>query len=128
MKQIVKLLTLMCRKAHLPAFALMALLSGLAAHADVVINETTFPDANFRNFILSQTYGTDGVLTDAEIAEVTKIDCNYKNIVSLEGIGFFSALEDLSCYRNEMTELNLTNNIALKRLSIYNTPLAALDM
>ena len=83
MKQIVKLLTLMCRKAHLPAFALMALLSGLSAHADVVINETTFPDANFRNFILSQAYGQDGVLTDAEIEEVEEIDCDNNEITSL---------------------------------------------
>ena len=41
--------------------------------ADVAINETTFPDDNFRNWVLGQEYGADGILTDEEIAGV-KID------------------------------------------------------
>ena len=37
----------------------------LNAKADYAIDETTFPDENFRNFLTSQSYGSDGVLTDA---------------------------------------------------------------
>ncbi len=116
MKQIVKLLTLMCRKAHLPAVMLLALLSGLSAHADVVINETTFPDANFRNFILSQSYGQDGVLTDAEIAEVDSITCSKKEIASLEGIGNFTAIKKLICDNNQLISLDLNTNVFLDTL------------
>ena len=128
MKQIVKLLTLMCRKAHLPAFALMALLSGLAAHADVVINETTFPDANFRNFILSQTYGQDGILTDAEIASVTSFNCNGNSLSSLEGIGYFTELISLTCYSNQLTTLDLRKNTKLTRLTCEQNQLTSLDV
>ena len=130
MKQIVKLLTLMCHKAHLPAVVLMALLSGLAAHADVVIDETTFPDANFRNYILSQTYGKDGVLTDAEIAEVKSIpELNpIENIGSLKGIEYFTALEYLQVHVNNLTEIDLSKNTMLKRLSCAHNQLTALDV
>ena len=43
----------------------------LASAEDVRIDETTFPDTDFRNWVLSQDYGKDGVLTEGEIAEVT---------------------------------------------------------
>ena len=129
MKQIVKLLSLLCRKAHLPAIALMALFTGLAAHADVVINETTFPDENFRNFILSQPYGTDGVLTDAEIAAVKAINISKVTLVtSLKGIEYFTALEVLRCENTSLTSLDLSQNTALRYLYCMNTYLNSLDV
>ena len=33
---------------------LTVLTASLAAHADVVINSTNFPDANFRSYLLSE--------------------------------------------------------------------------
>ena len=128
MKQIVKLLTLMCRKAHLPALLLMALLSGLATHADVVINETTFPDENFRNFILRQSYGADGLLTDAEIASVKSIDCDWQRIGSITGIEHFTALETLHCYYNHLQSLDLSKNTALRRLYAAFNNLKTIDV
>ena len=50
-------------------FLLMALLSSMFSWADVEINETNFPDEKFRNWVLSQSYGADGMLTDDEIAD-----------------------------------------------------------
>ena len=51
---------------------LLLLLSLLAiaigAKADVEINSANFPDANFRNYLLDQEYGKDGIITDSEIA------------------------------------------------------------
>ena len=47
-----------------------ALLLGapLAASAQgIEINETNFPDENFRSWLLEQNYGADGVITEAEI-------------------------------------------------------------
>ena len=66
--------------------------------ANVAINETNFPDATFRNWILEQDYGSDGILTDAEIASVLSIYVSgtyiYRtNISSLKGIEFFTALK-----------------------------------
>ena len=67
---------------------LVALLP-LIASADVEINETTFPDDYFRNWVLAQSYGQDGVLRDEEIANVTKITKTHKSVIAfviLDGI------------------------------------------
>ena len=128
MNNFYNLLTLLCRKAHLPAVLLMALLSGLNVHADVVIDETTFPDANFRNYILSQSYGADGVLTDNEIANVSVINCQEQNIASLEGIGYFTALRTLYCSHNQLTVLDISKNIELSGLYCAYNQLIALDV
>ena len=45
----------------------MSLLTTMMVRANVVINEETFPDDAFRNCVLSEAYGEDGVLTDEEI-------------------------------------------------------------
>ena len=49
---------------------LMVLLASLSAWAQngIPIDSSNFPDANFRNYLLSRPYGSDGVLTDGEIA------------------------------------------------------------
>ena len=51
---------------------LLLLLSLLAiaigAKADVEINSDNFPDDIFRNYLLDQEYGQDGIITDSEIA------------------------------------------------------------
>ena len=44
----------------------------------VIVNETNFPDEKFRNWLLEQDYGSDGVLTDSEIAAVEEIICRYR--------------------------------------------------
>ena len=62
---------------------LTVLLSAMTAWADVEINETNFPDENFRNYLLSQEYGADGKLTDEEIAGVTELYLSSRNIQSL---------------------------------------------
>ena len=36
------------------------------------IDETNFPDDNFRHYLLEQDYGKDGVLTEAEIRNTLK--------------------------------------------------------
>ena len=48
----------------------------------VAINETNFPDGNFRNYLLAQSYGLDGMLTDNEMG-VTVVNVNNKGINSL---------------------------------------------
>ena len=40
--------------------ATFAMMLPLVASADVEINETTFPDEGFRNWVLRQSYGQDG--------------------------------------------------------------------
>ena len=94
----------------------------------ITINETNFPDENFRNWILSQEYGKDGVLTDDEIAEVTFIAIYEKNVQSLQGIEFFTALESLQCMRNQLTSLDVSKNTLLRTLSCDENQLTSLDL
>ena len=113
---------------------ILMLLPMLASAEDVKINETTFPDTDFRNWVLSQDYGKDGVLTEGEIAEVTFMNLFPQNIIaeghiqSLKGIEYFTAMTKLVCSRNELTELDLSKNTALTWLECYGNHLKELDL
>ena len=107
---------------------LMMSLMVVAASADVAVNETNFPDANFRNWILEQKYGRDRVLTDAEIAGVTRIDVSSKGIKSLQGIGVFTKLQYLNCDNCLLTSLDVSKNTALTYLSCSYNQLTSLDV
>ena len=107
-------------------FALI--MAGTAMQAQIVINETNFPDENFRNWILAQDYGQDGVLTVHEIAGITYIDVLDKNIANLKGIEYFTALTELNCYNNQLTSLDVSQNTALTWLDCHNNQLTALGV
>ena len=94
----------------------------------VKINEENFPDANFRNWILEQNYGQDGVLTVDEIAAVTKINVPYEQISDLKGIEYFTALTSLYCYSNKLTSLDVSKNTALTELDCNFNELTSLDV
>lgn len=100
----------------------------MVAWGDVVINEENFPDANFRNWLLNQSYGYDGVLTANEIADVKNMSVADRYIQSLKGIEYFTALNTLLCYRNQLTELDVSQNTALTNLSCNENQLTALDV
>ncbi|MBQ8452768.1 MAG: leucine-rich repeat domain-containing protein [Prevotella sp.] len=102
--------------------------SDATSSSDVAINETNFPDANFRNYLLAQDYGQDGILTEEEIRNITSIEVSYKQISSLQGIEFFTALTDLSCLGNQLTSLDVSHNTALTNLSCSYNQLTSLDV
>ena len=55
----------------------------LGVWADTVvieINETNFPNAKFRTYLLSTSYGMDGLLTEEELANVTEMNVSEKSI------------------------------------------------
>ena len=101
-------------------FSSFLLLSAGTALADVEVNETNFPDANFRSYLLSQSNGSEGVLTDEEIAGVTEINVGSKNISNLHGIEYFTLLTVLYCHNNQLTSLDVSKNTALTKLYCYN--------
>ncbi len=79
-----------------------ALLTIVASAEEVVINQVHFPDRNFREWLLQQPYGADGVITDAEINAITSLSVQSLGIKSLKGIGYFTALTELYCYGNQL--------------------------
>ena len=94
----------------------------------VAINEANFPDANFRNWILSQDYGKDGMLTEEEIASVTRIIVSGKSIQSMQGIEFFTALTILNCYNNQLSSLDVSKNTALTTLTCNSNELTSIKV
>ena len=94
----------------------------------ITINETNFPDAKFRNWLLAQDYGKDGVLTEEDIKGITVIDVAEQDISSLKGIEHFTALTELRCFCNELTSLNVSGCTALTILYCSDNQLTTLDV
>ena len=69
---------------------------------EVAINATNFPDENFRNYLLSQDYGADGILTRIEASNIFRLDISNKGIQNLKGLEYFFALEYLYIYQNSI--------------------------
>jgi hypothetical protein len=103
---------------------------GKDIHA-VAIDETNFPDFNFReNWVLKQAFAADNYLTDQEAASVTAIDVSGMGISELTGIEYFTALKTLNCSNNQLNSstFDLSKNTALTILYCYDNQLTALDV
>lgn len=95
----------------------------MVGRAQVVIDETTFPDSVFRKYV-REKFDTerDGTLSEEECGAVTRIDVSGgTSLADLTGIEHFPALEDLSCYGTGITSLDVSQNLALKNLACYDT-------
>ncbi len=95
-------------------------------NVEVLINETNFPDANFRNY-LTQTFGKRFLYT-ADVAATKLLRVNINGCINLQGIGFFTALEDLSCVGNSLQSLDVSSCSALKTLRCNDNKLGYLDL
>ena len=102
--------------------------AGSEPAVNIEINATNFPDANFRSYLLEQSYGADGIITSDEIEGITSINVFEKDIESLEGIGYFKNLRYLYCDNNKLTSLDLSNNTALESIQCPNNQLTSLDV
>ena len=98
------------------------------AYADVTINETTFPDDNFRDYVQNTLNGGSDVLTDATLDSTASITVVGKQIASLTGIEYFTNLKTLICNENKITTLDLSNNTSLENLTCQDNLLTSLDL
>ena len=95
----------------------------------VKISEITFPDVNFRTFIMENIVGaSDNWLTQAELSQVKTMSANHISIERLTGIEHFTALTSLYCYNNKLSELDVSKNTQLKTLYCNVNQLTALDV
>lgn len=92
------------------------------------INETSFPDANFREWVLQQEYGKDAELQPSEILSVKTIDVHNKGINNLKGIEYFTSLTTLNCASNRLESLDISKNAMLTTLQCQNNLLISLDV
>ena len=107
------------------------------AEGDVAINETNFPDENFRNYVSSQLdTNHNGFLSQEECNKVEKIDIsqsvytedNSKKVKSLKGIEHFKNLDELDCKRNQLKSLDVSKNTVLTKLKCDKNQLTSLDV
>ena len=106
--------------------------------AGIEINETNFPDKNFRKYLLSgntiagETAGADkdgdGVLSPEEITAVTDINCMLMDIADLTGIQYFTELKSLNCSINKLTTLDVSQNKKLESLECMFNQLVTIDV
>ncbi|MBR5638504.1 MAG: hypothetical protein IKW83_01955, partial [Muribaculaceae bacterium] len=68
-----------------------------------IINETNFPDAHFRNYLLALY--PSGYITTMDVDSRTSLDVGAKSITTLQGVGYFSKLTSLICSGNYLTSL-----------------------
>jgi hypothetical protein len=92
---------------------------------------TMIPDANFEQKLIDLGYdsGTpNGSVYTALIDTVTNLDVSYSNIYDLTGIEDFTALTELNCAINQLTSLDVSNNLALTDLYCWSNQLTSLDV
>ena len=106
-------------------------------YPDVTIDEATFPDPNFRNWLLAQSYGSDGIITGDEVAYVSDITATACGIEDLTGIEHFPALTNLDVSNfedyskdtwNRITTLDLSGNPRLRNIYCDNNLITSLNV
>lgn len=95
---------------------------------EVSINDYFFPDANFRNYLLSQSYGSDGILDSEEADAITYLSLSQKQISDLKGIEWFRGLKRLGCYINNLSSLDLRYNNDLTMVECYDNKITSLNV
>lgn len=100
-----------------------------AVDVPVTIDETTFPDSVFREWVKNNCDdNNDGILSVDERLQCTLISVENAGIASLEGIEYFHDLTFLDCGRNSLTSLNVSKNTALTVLYCHENNLSTLDV
>lgn len=96
---------------------------------NLTIDETSFPDDEFRTWILNTSYGNDGILTPVERKSVDMISLpQHGTIKNLDGIEYFTELTHLYCSYQELNKLDLSKNTKLKTLECFKNQLTTLDL
>ncbi len=124
-KRLLSILLLCC-------MVLTLLPTAALAAGDVAIDETNFPDDNFRQYVKDNfDNNKDNSLSAGEIAAVKALDIkqNLGLLKDITGIAFFTELESLVILQNRfVTQLDISENTKLKRLLIGGPPLTSLDV
>ena len=102
------------------------------SNANIYINSTNFPDANFRNWIinnLSPSSSSSGYYLTQEQAEaVTALGLKGQEIFDAKGIEKFPNLTRLILWDNHLTALDVTKNVELTYLDLDNNQIKKLDL
>lgn len=89
------------------------------------------PDANFKSFLVNDSsinVNNDTEITVAEAQATTELLINGLSIADLTGIAAFTNLTRLDCYTNNLTTIDVSNNLALTRLHCADNQIEILDI
>ena len=99
------------------------------AEEDIAINKQNFPDEIFRSYIqLNFDSDSNEKLSQEEIESITEIDVAGFGIKNLKGVEHLVCLAILDCSCNELTTLDLSNNINLYSVDCYSNKLTELNV
>lgn len=113
----------------LPLFFVAILtLGSLTANAagGVYINDKTFPDKAFQDYIKNNfevvKEGNKTFISNETLKGVTVINLNGTKVANLTGIERFPNLKKLNCMQTNLSSLDLSNNKYLEELKCSNCP------
>lgn len=121
----------------------ITLYAKLASNDKVYIDEETFPDEVFRNYLInnqsnygiklesvSSNFGNKNKYYLGAEARSKRIRFSLSNmdISSLQGIEYFEGLYELRCDRNQLTGLDLSKNVMLEMLECSYNSIAELKL
>lgn len=91
----------------------------------------TIPNANFKNYLLSNSSINTNSDTEIQVSEamaVTRLSVHGKSINDLTGIEAFTNLTFLECDTNQLTSLDVHLNTLLDTLNCNNNQIPSLDV
>ena len=92
---------------------------------------THVPDDNFEQALINLGYDSgslDDYVPTVNISNVTDLNVGFHFINDLTGIEDFTALLRLDCSSNNLSSLDVSNNLVLTELSCWSNPLGSLDV
>lgn len=98
----------------------------------ITAQNVNIPDANFKNYLLADAAintNSDSEISVAEAQAFTgELLINGLSISDLTGIEAFVNITRLDCYSNNLTALDVSNNLALTRLHCASNQITTLDI
>ena len=95
---------------------------------EVEINETNFPDENFRKIVSGCDKDNSGGLSTSEISQIKEFGVNDPAVTSIKGIEFFTELSTLYLQNAQFTEVDISKNENLRYFLCWDTNLKSLDI
>ncbi len=111
-------------------FKLLLIFASAFLTSAVKAQKTYVPDDNFEQKLIDLGY--DNILDDsvliANIDTVTILDLQQLLIEDLTGIENFTSLKGLTCYHNNITTIDLSNNLNLRFFGLSYSDLTDIDL
>lgn len=129
LKNIKKITVFLCGVVFCASVAVLGQVQAIKAAEEINIDEISFPDRKFRNYVTKEfDKNGDGILSEEEVSSVKNINVYAGGIKNLKGVEYFTNLESLNCCNNYLESVDISNNIALTAAYFSQNQLTDLDV